>query len=260
MVNFFQENGVPEEKPTTRLILEDEENEAHLSAMTVRLGDHAFFEEKRRKLGEDPLATDPDVEDLFQRVSKSKKTISKLLMDQGYFAGVGNIYRAEILFVSRTDPNLKGSDMTREQFDRVWNASVSLMKKLDFEQGRIQSISAAEAKKLKATISKTIRLQSIYMFDLSWTYQIVLGRVELYGFVLAVNRVVLSQKSSREVFHSKCASEPLVLRKSNPLKLSVKELRSEIERYGLNIPKRSRKADLVKILSEYKQDLKEAHC
>ncbi len=112
---FSKKNGVPAEKPTTRLILEDEENEAHLSAMTVRLGDHAFFEEKRRKLGEDPLATDPDVEDLFQRVSKSKKTISKLLMDQGYFAGVGNIYRAEILFVSRTDPNLKGLDMTREQ-------------------------------------------------------------------------------------------------------------------------------------------------
>ena len=65
------------------------------------------------------------------------------------------------------------------------------------------------------------------------------------------------QKSSREVFHSKCASEPLVLRKSNPLKLSVKELRSEIERYGLNIPKRSRKADLIKILSEHKQDLAE---
>lgn len=48
-----------------------------------------------------------------------------------------------------------------------------------------------------------------------------------------------------------------MLRKSNPLKLSVKELRSEIEKYGLDIPKRSRKADLVKILSEHKQDLAE---
>merc|ERR1712146_864644 len=65
------------------------------------------------------------------------------------------------------------------------------------------------------------------------------------------------KNSSRQVFHSKCASEPLVLRKSNPLKLSVKELRSEIEKYGLDIPKRARKADLVKILSEHKQDLAE---
>ena len=112
---FSKKKGVPEVKPTTRLVLENEEHVAHLSAMTVRLGDAKFFEEKRKKLGQDPLAADSDVEDLFQRVSRSKKTISKLLMDQSFFAGGGNIYRAEILFVSKTDPSLKGLEMSREQ-------------------------------------------------------------------------------------------------------------------------------------------------
>ena len=142
---------------------------------------------------------------------------------------------------------------TKQQFDRVWNASVSLMK-TGFRTGRIQSISAAEAKKLKAPYRRR------YVYNQSKCL-ICHGRVKSFS---EASRTVWfcpgcqsgspsPQKSSREVFHSKCASEPLVLRKSNPLKLSVKELRSEIERYGLNIPKRSRKADLVKILSEYKQ-------
>ena len=57
---------------------------------------------------------------------KSKKTVGLLLMDQGFFAGVGNIYRAEILFVARVHPSAPGLQLTRDEFDRVWAASVAL--------------------------------------------------------------------------------------------------------------------------------------
>ena len=99
------------------MILEDEEGEAHLSAMTVRLGDHAFFEEKRRKLGEDPLATDPDV-GFVSKSFKNKKTISKLLMDQDSLpVSVTSIVRRFSLYPNRSEPERIGHD--REQFDRV---------------------------------------------------------------------------------------------------------------------------------------------
>ena len=144
------------------------EMNAKSKTITVRLGDHTFFEEKKRKLGEDPLSENPDVDDLFLRVSKSKKTISKLLMDQGFFAGVGNIYRAEILFVSKTNPSLKGVNMTREQFDRVWNASVSLMQS-GFQTGRISSMTQKEAKKLGDTVrGPTKQKQDVFLRVRYW--------------------------------------------------------------------------------------------
>lgn len=257
---FTKNKNPPPPKSTTRLILESKDGlVSHLSAMTVRLGDHTFFEEKKRKLGEDPLSENPDVDDLFLRVSKSKKTISKLLMDQGFFAGVGNIYRAEILFVSKTNPSLKGVNMTREQFDRVWNASVSLMQS-GFQTGRISSMTQKEAKKLGDPYRRR------YVYNQSKCL-ICKGRIQSFS---ESSRTVWfcshcqsgeetpSLSSSSSVFHSKCASEPLVSRKSNPMKLTVKELRLEIEKHGIEIPKHgARKSMLVKVLSDYLQDLNE---
>ena len=57
----------------------------------------------------------------------SKKSVGLLLMDQGFWAGVGNIYRAEILFVARVHPSVPGVQLTRDEFDRIWSTSVSLL-------------------------------------------------------------------------------------------------------------------------------------
>jgi endonuclease-8 len=50
------------------------------------------------RLGHDPLREDADAEALWEKVRVSKKPIGGILMDQTMIAGVGNIYRAEILF------------------------------------------------------------------------------------------------------------------------------------------------------------------
>jgi endonuclease-8 len=41
-------------------------------------------------------------------------------MDQSMIAGVGNIYRAEILFKAGVHPELPASSVSREQFDCIW--------------------------------------------------------------------------------------------------------------------------------------------
>ena len=74
----------------------------------------------------------------------SKKSVGLLLMDQGFWAGVGNIYRAEILFVARVHPSVPGAQLTRDEFDRIWSTSVSLMRR-GYEQGSILTVDPAEA-------------------------------------------------------------------------------------------------------------------
>ena len=50
------------------------------------------------RLGADPLRDDADAEEVWTRIKNSKKTIGSLLLDQSLIAGIGNVYRAEILF------------------------------------------------------------------------------------------------------------------------------------------------------------------
>ena len=57
-----------------------------------------FYQQCIAKLGPDPLREDADPELLWAKVQKSRKPIGLILMDQSCVAGIGNIYRAEILF------------------------------------------------------------------------------------------------------------------------------------------------------------------
>jgi endonuclease-8 len=48
-------------------------------------------------------------------------------MDQSVLAGVGNVYRAELLFRHRIDPMRPGSSLRRSTFEQMWNDLVVLM-------------------------------------------------------------------------------------------------------------------------------------
>ena len=139
----------PDPTATTRLRLESKEHGicALLSAMTVDIGDCTLFQTKRAKLGEDPLREDADADRLWEKFTKSRKSVGLALMDQAMFAGVGNIYRAEILFVAAVHPSLRGEQLTRAEYDRVWQASVALMRR-GYESGSILTVDAAEARAL----------------------------------------------------------------------------------------------------------------
>jgi endonuclease-8 len=49
-------------------------------------------------------------------------------MDQKVIAGVGNVYRAEVLFRHGIDPYRPGRDLTRPQWDAVWADLAALMR------------------------------------------------------------------------------------------------------------------------------------
>ncbi|KAK9845072.1 hypothetical protein WJX74_010237 [Apatococcus lobatus] len=139
----------PEPRETTRLILTNKPMglTLHLSAMTVAHGGMDLYEARKAKLGPDPLREDADVEKVWTRVQGSRKPIGQLLMDQDAVAGLGNIYRAEVLFKAGVHPEQPGNTMDRAAFDRVWRHSVLLLQR-GFQTGSILTVDADEARKL----------------------------------------------------------------------------------------------------------------
>ncbi|MFL6159347.1 MAG: Fpg/Nei family DNA glycosylase [Marmoricola sp.] len=79
------------------------------------------------KLGADPLKPDADPERAWQRIARSHRSIGDLLMDQEIVAGVGNVYRAEILFRHRIHPLRPGKTLRRPQFLALWADLIELM-------------------------------------------------------------------------------------------------------------------------------------
>eukprot|EP00211_Chloroparvula_japonica_P006323 CAMPEP_0119145214 /NCGR_PEP_ID=MMETSP1310-20130426/37184_1 /TAXON_ID=464262 /ORGANISM="Genus nov. species nov., Strain RCC2339" /LENGTH=417 /DNA_ID=CAMNT_0007137013 /DNA_START=201 /DNA_END=1454 /DNA_ORIENTATION=+ len=130
----------------TRLRLEHKDVVGHLSAMTLKHGGVDLFETKRATLGPDPLRADADPERLWTGLRKAKKSIGEVLMDQALVAGIGNIWRAEILFLARVHPGLAAMNITRPQFESLWSTSVTLLKK-GFQTGSVVTVTEEEAAK-----------------------------------------------------------------------------------------------------------------
>ena len=78
-------------------------------------------------LGPDPLNGD-GAEEFVAKVRKSKKPIAALLMDQTVAAGVGNIFRAELLYRARLDPFTAGKDVEEKALQSIWKDAGLLMK------------------------------------------------------------------------------------------------------------------------------------
>ncbi|MFF9812149.1 Fpg/Nei family DNA glycosylase [Streptomyces sp. NPDC014006] len=80
------------------------------------------------RLGPDPLRDDADPDAAYRKISRSRTTVAALLMDQKVIAGVGNVYRAEVLFRHGIDPYRPGRDITPAQWQAIWTDLVALMR------------------------------------------------------------------------------------------------------------------------------------
>lgn len=88
------------------------------------------------RLGQDPLRQDRDPESAWEAVHASRSPIGTLLLKQEIFAGVGNVFRAELLFVAGLHPETPGKLLTRAEFDALWRQLVEWME-IGVEHGRI---------------------------------------------------------------------------------------------------------------------------
>ncbi len=91
------------------------------------------------RLGPDPIRKDADPSWPWKRISKSRRPIGALLMDQTIIAGVGNVYRNELLFRHGIDPYRPGQKIGEAEFAEAWTDLVELMK-VGVRRGKIITV------------------------------------------------------------------------------------------------------------------------
>lgn len=80
-----------------------------------------------KRIGPDVLRADANPEISFQKIQRSGLPIGQLIMDQSIMAGIGNIYRTEILWRQAIHPEIPGQAISRHTFDRIWDDAAYLL-------------------------------------------------------------------------------------------------------------------------------------
>ncbi len=123
------EDGAPAPRGAVRLRLAAGPQIADLSGPTAcELLSADGKREATDRLGPDPLRPDGRPGKAWQVIHASRMAIGLLLMRQEVVAGIGNIYRAELLFRARMDPHKPGRDLTRAQWDALWRDTRALLR------------------------------------------------------------------------------------------------------------------------------------
>jgi endonuclease VIII len=91
------------------------------------------------RLGPDPLQRDANPDRAWKRIAKSQRPIGALLMDQAVIAGVGNVYRNELLFRHGIDPYRPGRAVDATEFASAWADLVQLMR-IGYRRGKIHVV------------------------------------------------------------------------------------------------------------------------
>jgi endonuclease-8 len=94
--------------------------------MDCSLYTQSKWDELLERLGPDPLNGDGP-ERAIEKIAKSRKPIGQLLMEQDVIAGIGNIYRAELLHRARLSPFTPGKDVPVATLKKMWKDAVPLM-------------------------------------------------------------------------------------------------------------------------------------
>src|SRR3546814_10163475 len=114
LIGKLRRQASPPEDPVgqVRLRLEGEAATWDLSGpMVCAVVTPDAMEAVASSLGPDPLRRDADPERFVARVLRSKKPIGNLLLEQDVIAGIGNVYRAEVLWSLGIHPGREGRSL-----------------------------------------------------------------------------------------------------------------------------------------------------
>lgn len=134
----------PEPRGLVRMRLVGDGAATDLSGPTAcEVGTPADRDAVLARLGPDPIRKDSDPEPFFDRVRRSRQSIGQLLMDQSVVAGVGNVYRAEALFVNGIHPLVPGRALGEPERVALWATVVGMLRQ-GVKDGRIVTVDPAE--------------------------------------------------------------------------------------------------------------------
>ena len=98
-----------------------------IAPATCELLDEAGVRRVVAALGPDPLRDDATQEQAVARLRAARGPVAAAVVDQGVWAGVGNAWRAELLFLARLDPRTPASALSEQQAAALWELTVGHM-------------------------------------------------------------------------------------------------------------------------------------
>lgn len=112
------------------------------------------------KLGPDPLRRNPRPERFRDALARSRRPIGLLLMEQAVIAGIGNVYRSEILNIVGIDPRRPANRITDDEANTIWSETVRQLR-LGARRGQIVTMDRSEYRKPLAELD---HLEALYVY------------------------------------------------------------------------------------------------
>jgi endonuclease-8 len=139
----FTAEPVPEPSPNARLTMAGDAT-IHLSGPTIcELLDPIQAERVKWRLGPDPLDRDADPDTFVEALERRSIPIGAALLDQSVVAGIGNVYRAEVLFLEGIHPDRPARSTSDDERRRLWARAAELMR-VGEDLGRIVTMDPRE--------------------------------------------------------------------------------------------------------------------
>ncbi len=115
-----------EPSPNCRLLLETDTDQLHLAGPTsCELLDPDGVAAVLARLGPDPIVARPgDLDRLAASLRRRRTPIGQVLLDQKVIAGIGNVYRSELLFLTGLHPFRPANELDAGDLAALWDATV----------------------------------------------------------------------------------------------------------------------------------------
>ncbi len=118
------------------------------------------------RLGPDPQHDSGKLaqEKFVERLRKKSTPVGVQLMDQSVVAGIGNVYRAEILFRAWIDPYKPGNKLSLDEANALWKDWVKLLA-IGVETGQMMTMDGLRGKKWEAAMANRADRHWVYKRD-----------------------------------------------------------------------------------------------
>lgn len=94
----------------------------------IELWNTTELNQKLSKLGPEPLNSEFVLEKFNKAVSKRRKMIKPLIMDQYFLSGVGNIYASDALWLAQIHPERKANSLSEKEIKSLYEAIKKVLK------------------------------------------------------------------------------------------------------------------------------------
>ncbi len=135
---------VPDDAPTVRMRLMVPKATVDLMGPTdCAVGTAEDRDRIVQRLGPDPLRDDAQPHLAYEAIVRRVAPIGQLLLEQKVISGIGNVYRAEALFVNHIHPARPGKEISPDAFDALWSTIVAMLRR-GVTDGRIVTLDRDE--------------------------------------------------------------------------------------------------------------------